>query len=205
MAYIEIRNMNLKFEDRTIFSGFNLEIEKNEKILFSAASGRGKTILIKMLLGFVIPEAGEIFIDGIKLSGGTVNSIRSKITYVSQYADIPKGVVGEVFAEVFQFRANRHLNYKVQSLMTWLEEFSLPPETIEKDVDSLTWVERQQLALIMWIILDRDIWILDETTTGLELAFTKKIVELLLNYNKTMIIVSNDDSYENRGFKEMTW
>lgn len=70
------------------------------RCFFCAPSGRGKTSLVKMLLGFVVPEAGEILVDGMSLSGETVNAIRRQISYVSQDADIPKGLVSEVFATV---------------------------------------------------------------------------------------------------------
>lgn len=205
MALIEYRNVDLKFDDRMLFSDFNLKINRNEKVLFSAPSGRGKTTLVKMLLGFVVPDAGEIFIDGVKLSGDTVNFIRKNITYVSQDADIPKGNVGEAFDEVFKFQANRHIKYSETCLLKWFDDFSLPGDTIEKNVDSLSGGERQRLALIMGIFLDRDIWILDEITTGLDLELKKKIVELLLSYNKTMLIVSHDEIYHDQGLKEVSW
>lgn len=58
-----------------------------------------------------------------------------------------------------------------------------------KNVDALSGGERQRLALIMGILLDRDIWILDEITTGLDLALKTKMVELVLSYNKTILVV----------------
>lgn len=205
MAYLEFRNIQLKYDQRLIFSGFNLEIEQYEKVLFCAPSGRGKTSLVKMLLGFVVPEAGEIYVDGIRLSGETANGIRSKICYVSQDADIPKGIVRDVFAAVFKFSVNRHLNYQETVLSDWLETMALPQDTLEKNVDALSGGERQRLALILGILLDRDIWILDEITTGLDLGLKTKMVELLLSYNKTILVVSHDDIYQKRGLREVSW
>ena len=205
MAYLEFRNIHLKYDQRQIFSGFNLEIEQYDKVLFCAPSGRGKTSLVKMLLGFVVPEAGEIIVDGMSLSGETVNAIRRQISYVSQDADIPKGLVSEVFATVFKFPVNRHLNYQEAVLRQWLGTMALPQDTLQKNVDALSGGERQRLALIMGILLDRDIWILDEITTGLDLALKTKMVELVLSYNKTILVVSHDDIYQNRGLREVSW
>ena len=205
MAYLEFRNIQLKYDQRQIFSGFNLEIEQYDKVLFCAPSGRGKTSLVKMLLGFVVPEAGEILVDGMSLSGETVNAIRRQISYVSQDADIPKGLVSEVFATVFKFPVNRHLNYQEAVLRQWLGTMALPQDTLQKNVDALSGGERQRLALIMGILLDRDIWILDEITTGLDLALKTKMVELVLSYNKTILVVSHDDIYQNRGLREVSW
>lgn len=205
MAYLEFRNIELKFDERMIFSDFNLNIEKFEKVLFCAPSGRGKTSLVKMLLGFVMPDGGEILVDGIKLSGETVNGIRRKIAYVSQDADIPKGVVGDIFAAVFKFPANRHLNYQETILREWLVTMALPEDTLARNVDALSGGERQRLALILGILLDRDIWVLDEITTGLDLELKSKMVELLLSYDKTILVVSHDDIYQNRGLREVSW
>lgn len=205
MAYLEFRNIELKFDERMIFSDFNLKIEKFEKVLFCAPSGRGKTSLVKMLLGFVMPDGGEILVDGIKLSGETVNGIRRKIAYVSQDADIPKGVVGDIFAAVFKFPANRHLNYQETILREWLVTMALPEDTLARNVDALSGGERQRLALILGILLDRDIWVLDEITTGLDLELKSKMVELLLSYDKTILVVSHDDIYQNRGLREVSW
>jgi len=205
MALIEYRNINLKFDERILFSNFNLEINKNEKVLFSASSGQGKTTLIKMLMGFIVPDAGEIVVNGIKLSGDTINTIRKDIAYVSQDADIPKGIVAEVFDEVFGYRVNRHLNYEKTMLVKWLNEFSLMPDILEQEMDCISGGERQRLALIMGILLDRDIWVLDEITTGLDVELKNKIVEVLLTYEKTMLIVSHDEIYKNAGLREVTW
>lgn len=205
MAFIEYKNIDLKFSERTLFSKFNLTIEKNEKVLFLAPSGSGKTTLVKMLMGFIVPNAGEIIVNGLRLSGGTMNAIRKKITYVSQDADIPGGIVSHVFEEVFSYQANRHLNFHKDVLVKWLYEFCLASDTLEKTVDSLSGGERQRLALIMGILLDREIWILDEITTGLDEVLKKKIVELILTYEKTILIVSHDDIYRNVGLREVIW
>ncbi len=205
MAYLEFRNIQLQYDRRLIFSGFNLAIEQGEKVLFCAPSGRGKTSLVKMLLGFVIPDVGEIVVAGVVLSRATVNQIRSKITYVSQDADLPKGIVREVFAAIFKFEVNRHLNYQEAVLREWLTTMALPPDTLERDVDALSGGERQRLALILGILLDREIWILDEITTGLDHELKTKMVELLLSYNKTILVVSHDDIYQKWGLREVSW
>ncbi|MGV8906924.1 MAG: ABC transporter ATP-binding protein [Acetobacterium sp.] len=205
MALIEYRNIDLKFNERSLFSNFNLSIEKNEKVLFLAPSGRGKTTLVKMLMGFITPDAGKIMVKGIELSGETMNTIRKNITYVSQDADIPQGVVAEVFEEVFHYRANLHLNYHKELLLKWFKEFDLASDTLAKKVDSLSGGERQRLALIMGILLDREIWILDEITTGLDVKLKQKIVDILLTFEKTMLIVSHDAVYQNIGLREVIW
>ena len=87
----------------------------------------------------------------------------------------------------------------------WLGTMALPQDTLQKNVDALSGGERQRLALIMGILLDRDIWILDEITTGLDLTLKTKMVELVLSYNKTILVVSHDDIYQNRGLREVSW
>ncbi|MDK2936589.1 MAG: UDP-glucose/iron transport system ATP-binding protein, partial [Eubacteriaceae bacterium] len=78
------------------------------------------------------PDSGEIEVDGLLLSPQTVNEVRKKITYVSQDADLPKGIVSDVFKEVFSFHANRQIGYQQDHLQKWLQRFSLPADTIDK-------------------------------------------------------------------------
>ena len=202
---ISYQQIFLKFDDQVIFDDFNLEIEKNEKILLTAGSGRGKTTLVKMLLGFSLPDAGEIYVDGIKLRGKTIADIRGRITYISQDTNLPKGLVAEVFKEIFNFQKNRSLKDDLDNLRAWLGEFSLPSETIDKEVDDLSGGERQRLAIIFGILLKRDIWILDEVTTGLDPDLKKKVIDLLMTKNGTMLIISHDDLFKDQGLREVAW
>lgn len=202
---ISYQQIFLKFDDQVIFDDFNLEIEKNEKILLTAGSGRGKTTLVKMLLGFSLPDAGEIYVDGIKLTAKTIADIRGRITYISQDTNLPKGLVAEVFKEIFNFQKNRSLKVDLDNLRAWLGEFSLPSETIDKEVDDLSGGERQRLAIIFGILLKRDIWILDEVTTGLDPDLKKKVIDLLMTKNGTMLIISHDDLFKNQGLREVAW
>lgn len=205
MALIEYHHIFLRFNEQILFEDFNLRVDKNDKILLSAGSGSGKTTLIKMLLGFTIPDSGKIYVDGVALTGKTIADIRGRITYISQDADIPKGIVSEVFEEVFYFQKNRILQVGLEKLETWLPEFCLPADTIHKKVEDLSGGERQRLAIILGLLLNRDIWILDEITTGLDYELKKKIVDLLLARAGTMLIVSHDEIFKNQGLKEVKW
>lgn len=205
MGYIAYRNINLTFNERILFKDFNLTIENGEKVLLAAQSGSGKTTLIKMLMGFIHPDSGEIEVDGLLLSPQTVNEIRQKITYVSQDADLPKGIVSDVFKEVFSFHANRQIGYQQKHLLKWLQQFMLPADTIDKQIDNLSGGERQRLAIIMGLMLKRDIFILDEVTTGLDAGLKEKALEQLLAIDKTMLIISHDEVFKDNTIKEVTW
>lgn len=205
MGYIAYRNINLTFNERALFKDFNLTIKAGEKVLLAAQSGSGKTTLIKMLMGFVHPDSGEIEVDGLLLSPQTVNEVRKKITYVSQDADLPKGIVSDVFKEVFSFHANRQIGYQQDHLQKWLQRFSLPADTIDKQVDDLSGGERQRLAMIMGLLLNRDIFILDEVTTGLDAGLKEIALEQLLAIDKTMLIISHDEVFKNKTIREVKW
>lgn len=205
MGYIAYRNINLTFKSRALFKDFCLSIEAGEKILLSSRSGSGKTTLIKMLMGFVRPDSGEIAVDGVVLSPRTVNNIREKITYVSQDADLPKGIVSEIFNEVFLFHANRHLSYDQERLKDWLPKFLLPPDTIDKQIDDLSGGERQRLAMIMGLLLERDIFIFDEVTTGLDTGLKEMVLRQILSIDKTMLIISHDEVFKDAAIREVNW
>ena len=75
---IEFRNVNIKFENHFIFENLNFTIKKGENIYLVGSNGSGKSILTKLLLGF-IPYEGNIFIDDIELRDLHKTKLRENI------------------------------------------------------------------------------------------------------------------------------
>lgn len=65
---VKIENLTFSYDDKNIFNDFSLEIKEGEKVWLSAPSGFGKTTLIKLILGLLKPQSGEIIVDTVKPS-----------------------------------------------------------------------------------------------------------------------------------------
>lgn len=92
---IEVRGLTFQYPgtEYPIFENFNMIIEPGENIVFSGPSGCGKTTLIKILMGLVEPQAGEIIIDGTNIKTMGLQHYRKNIAAVSQKETLVSGSV----------------------------------------------------------------------------------------------------------------
>lgn len=203
---INFKNINLIFDNKDIFHNFNMDIEKGEKILLNAPSGKGKSTLFKILLGFQKVDSGHIVYNGMKLDKNNLIYFRSNIGYVSQDVDLMNQKVWNLISEIFSYKNNRHIDINKEKVSNLAQYFNLPSDILNKETKQLSGGERQRLGLIICILLDRQIWLLDEITSGLDKEMKKKVVEYVLKQDKTILIISHDKIWaENKIIRIEEW
>ena len=193
---ISFKNINLTFDKRIIFTDYSLDIKQSEKILLVAPSGKGKSSLAKMMLGFLKPSDGEILINNRKVNEYNIKKIRENISYVSQDVDLPNEKVSELFNTIFSYNVNKHLQISSDQISELIIFFQLDLDILRKNINELSGGERQRIGLIICILLNRDIWILDEITSALDNELKQKTCEKLLDNEKTIIVISHDPQWK---------
>ncbi len=190
---IRFAGISVRFEDRLILEDFDLEIQTGEKVLLFGKSGIGKSTIIKLILGFVFPESGEIFLDGKKLDKKTIWDIRKKIAYVNQNLEIGEGKVIEQIKNTLDFKSNSQIKFDIGKIKKLFEYFELDEEFLEKKIEELSGGEKQRIAIIFAILLEREIYLLDEVTAALDEKLKQKIAEYFTeNENLTVLVISHD-------------
>ena len=96
--------------------GVDFLVQRGEFVAVMGPSGSGKSLLLKMLLGFVKPDKGEIFINGEELNKHSIKNIRQKIAYISQGVELKKIKVKEFFDEIFSLKNNRERKVKLEKI-----------------------------------------------------------------------------------------
>ncbi|MCI6018659.1 MAG: ABC transporter ATP-binding protein [Clostridiales bacterium] len=81
---IAIKNLSFQYEDRMIIDNLSLSIKKGEKIAFVGESGSGKSTLVKILLGLLKYNKGEVCLGNTELSDICLNHLYDKVSYISQ-------------------------------------------------------------------------------------------------------------------------
>ena len=81
---INMENISFSYTERSIKQNVNLEIHKGEKIAIIGDNGSGKSTLLSMLLRFIEPEQGNIYIDGVDIKEYDIDQYRSMFSVVSQ-------------------------------------------------------------------------------------------------------------------------
>lgn len=190
---IQVKDIHIAFEDQVVFDKFSLAINKGDKVLLSAPSGKGKSTLMKSLLGFQKISSGKIFIDQDQMTRETIHQIRNKIAYVSQDVELGQRTCKDLLDDIFNFKSNKHLDVSDESYQSLGEELELPRDFLVKKVNRLSGGERQRLGFLICLLLKRPIWLLDEVTSGLDKSLKEKIVNMVMTGDETVIITSHDD------------
>ncbi len=176
---IQFENMGVSFGGKRLFRGFNLAVVAGERIALTGASGSGKSTILGCLLGFVMPDEGAIDVDDMRLSPATVWAIRRRIAYVPQEADLGDGTVDAFLQRPFHYAANRSIRDRLARVPGLFEALGLKPDLQTAAVASLSGGEKQRIALVAALLLDRPILVMDEVTSALDRQSAERVSDLL--------------------------
>ncbi|AKB50186.1 Methionine ABC transporter ATP-binding protein [Methanosarcina barkeri str. Wiesmoor] len=193
---IKYENIGISFENRQVLSGFNLTVKKNQKILLRGKSGTGKTTLLKILLGFTKPSEGTIYFKNRIIDSKICWEARKEIAYIIQDTDLGEGKVKSLLDEIFSYRANKE-KLDHEKLRAFMRELELEDDILEKNFQELSGGEKQRIGILIALLLNRNIYLLDEVTSALDAKLKKKIADYFLaREDWTLLIVSHDREWE---------
>ena len=193
---IEMKDIRMRFQGKTVLNGFCLQLFPGEKLVLTGESGLGKSTILRCILGFVIPDEGQIFIQAKHLTPESVWKLRTLLSYVPQEPELGDGKLDEWFTGPFSFRANAGLRKNLDRLPELLELFGLSAELLCKEVAALSGGEKQRAALIAAILLQRKILLLDEPTSALDSKNAKRVLEYLFAIpDASILAVSHDQTF----------
>ena len=193
---IQFKNIDISFGERKLLENFNLTVKKGEKIHVYAPSGKGKTTLLKLLMGFHQISSGEILLDDSKLSEENIDVFRKKIGYLSQEMSFRNLKISLLIDEILDYRNNKSLKLNKEEFISFVKNMSdyleLNENVMEKEINSLSGGEKQRIGFLILNLLQRDIWLLDEITSSLDSHLKEKVISYILNTDKTVILISHD-------------
>ncbi|MGL4627957.1 MAG: ABC transporter ATP-binding protein [Cetobacterium sp.] len=201
---IKFKNIDLKFNDKIILKDFNLTINKGEKVLIAGKSGKGKSTLLKILLGFNSPDSGEVLFQNIQLNEKNIDNIRKYLGYMPQSTPFLNDNVEKIINTIFNYKLNSKKKLDYDKLFYYFNLFNLDKNILTKHINELSGGEKQRFAFIITILLDREVWILDEITSSLDQDMKEKVTHYILNSDKTVVLVSHDQTESLQKFRRVT-
>jgi len=166
---------------------------------------QGKPLLLKCLLGFLLPDTGTIAIKGKTLTEHTIWKVRQNIGFVSQEPDLGDRTVLEFLRFPFRFKANSSLSWDNSFLHELMLTFHLDKDLLPKKTTLLSGGEKQRIALLSSLLLKREIYLLDEVTSALDDETRMAVIEYLRQQDKfTFLFVSHDKEIKDMSHKTIT-
>lgn len=196
---IEVKDLIFKRGERTIYNGLNLKIEQGKITAIMGPSGIGKTTLLKLIGGQLIPEQGQILFDGqdiCNLSSKTLYKVRERMGMLFQSSALFTDMT--TFENVaFPIREHTKLPESIirKMVLMKLETVGLRGAA-DLMPNELSGGMARRAALARAIALDPDLIMYDEPFTGQDPISMGVIVDLIKKLNQTLnltsIVISHD-------------
>src|SRR5579862_8561786 len=194
-TFIEFVGIKKRFRSRVIFVDLNLKIRRGETLTMMGASGSGKSVMLKMLIGLLHPDGGQILLDGrdiTRLEEDELAEVRRRIAYLFQGAALFDSLsVGENVAyglreQFWNTMTDAEILARVEQA---LELVGLPGIESMRPSD-LSGGMKKRVGLARTLALQPEIILYDEPTTGLDPINTARINHLILGIQRTLKLTS---------------
>jgi len=196
---LHIKNLVKSFNGQQVLKGINLEIPASQITVIIGGSGTGKSVLLKHIVGLVEPDSGEIFFDGLnllELGRDEMNEVRMCFGMLFQDSALFDSMT--VFENI-AFPLRQHRKFSERELREIVKErlVDINLSGIEEKYPSeLSGGMRKRVGLARAIVLDPEVILYDEPTTGLDPVMARAIDDLIVSTQQrlqaTTIIISHD-------------
>jgi phospholipid/cholesterol/gamma-HCH transport system ATP-binding protein len=196
---ISLRNVYKAFGSKRVLSGFSLDVEEGETVAIIGFSGAGKSVAIKHIVGLLMPDKGEVIVDGLNvpsLSRPELYQLRARIGYVFQFAALFDSLtIGDNVAMGLRKQEGLTENEIAERVHEALELVDLP-DVAQRSPAELSGGMRKRVGIARAIALRPKYILYDEPTTGLDPVTSAVIDDLMVRMERqlgvTGVVITHD-------------
>ena len=197
---LEFRGVSYSYDHKPVLNGVTFTVRAGEKVALAGDSGEGKTTIMRLLLGLIQPESGEVRIREVCSGGSTHHPSRSArrfFAYVPQGNSLVSGTVGE---NIQLGRLDRTGPADLTLVQHWVGAEQLLAELpggfearVQENGAGLSEGQAQRIALMRALVRESPVLLFDEATSSLDLGAESAVLSFLqgLGRNRTVILVSH--------------
>ena len=195
---IRLKNISFQYNDLQVLNNFCLSLEKGDFLGITGESGKGKTTVLNLLLGFLTPDHGEILINGVKVNSPGIKKYWPSISYVRQQSFFihDTALRNITFEEEGHDKNNLDVASEVSGVDGMIEQF---PERLDKIITengkNISGGQQQRIALARAVYKNADLILLDEPFNELDEGSSiilLKHFKDLTDKGKMVIMITHD-------------
>ncbi|QYK03026.1 ABC transporter ATP-binding protein [Shewanella psychrotolerans] len=189
----DIDSLNYNLPDKNLVKNFTTSVMRGDRIALIGPNGCGKSTLIKLLIGQLEAQSGEVKV-GTKL----------EIAYFDQYREAldPEKTVED---NVGEGKKTVTINGQDRHILSYLQDFLFSPLRARTPVKALSGGEKNRLLLARLLLRPANLIILDEPTNDLDIETLELLESLLTDYQGTLLLVSHDRAFIDNTVTSSWW
>ncbi|WP_321281505.1 ATP-binding cassette domain-containing protein [Marinifilum fragile] len=185
---IKFDNVSLKFSDQIICERLNFDVKCGDSFCLSGPSGIGKSTLLKLMLGIILPDSGDIFIDGHKLASDNVEELRKQMSWLPQNVNLPVDS-GQELIELLQLNEKQ-----VEMFKHYLQQLEINNGEQERVFTEISGGQKQRIVLAASLSLQKPIILLDEPTSALDEESIELLIQLVNSLKDRTVVSTSHNS-----------
>ncbi|MGY6559816.1 MAG: ABC transporter ATP-binding protein [Nitritalea sp.] len=197
---VEIRDLYKSFGDNHVLRGVDLDLFKGENLVVLGKSGTGKSVLIKIMVGLLTIDSGDITIFGQSIKGlklSALNKLRLRIGFAFQHSALYDSMTVRENMEFPLTRnvkglSRKEIDYRIDRL---LNSVGLP-QTANQMPSELSGGQKKRIGVARTLVLEPEIMLYDEPTAGLDPITCMEINHLINQvreeFNTSSIVITHD-------------
>ena len=183
----DVRGISKAFGPRVVLKDFSTRILRGDRVAIVGPNGAGKTTLVRLLLGELAPDAGQV-LPGTNLEIAYIDQARADLAGDATLREVLTPLGGD---QVMVGGQPRHV-------MAYAKDFLFQESQLRQPVKSLSGGERNRLLLARAFAKPSNVLVLDEPTNDLDMDTLDLLEDLLADYEGTLILVSHDRDFIDR-------
>ena len=191
---IDAKGLSKAFDGKTIVSNFSLTVQRGDRVAFVGPNGVGKTTVLKMLMGEVAPDEGQVDL-GTNLLPAIFDQSRAQLDPNMSLWD---SLTGDPSMRVSGQADQIMVRGQPKHVVGYLKEFLFDEAQARAPVRSLSGGEKARLLLAKIMARESNLLVLDEPTNDLDVETLDLLQELLDTYDGTVLLVSHDRDFLDR-------